>query len=210
MAYEIQLKLMVGKGKHLTPCQFNVRAHMCAFIHGLRKVGACFLHAYKPVTPPRCSGKEAAPSCSNLANTSVSQHPRLLLPVRTFNTKSIISALPPSQPARLGAHIHAAAASPPLGRWEHRRLPLCLQAQITSVQSPSLMSNRGKLLTGPCFSINSKISFCRVFSQLSRRGKERQYYSRTGKKNVSRYNLLTVIFLLVQPSEMRPPNWFPF
>lgn len=66
---------MVGKGKHLTPCQFNVRAHTCARIHGLRKVGACLLHAYTPMTP-QCSGRQPAPSCSTLANTSVFQQPR--------------------------------------------------------------------------------------------------------------------------------------
>lgn len=75
IAYEIQLKLMVGKGKHLTPCQFNVRAHTCARIHGLRKVGACLLHAYTPMTP-QCSGRQPAPSCSTLANTLVFQQPR--------------------------------------------------------------------------------------------------------------------------------------
>lgn len=42
--------------------------------------------------------------------------------------------------------------------------------------SLSLMNNRKILLTGVYFSINSKISFCRIFSQLSRRWKERQYY----------------------------------
>lgn len=31
MAYEIQLKLMVGKVKHLTPQQFNTAACMCTY-----------------------------------------------------------------------------------------------------------------------------------------------------------------------------------
>lgn len=54
MAYEIQLKLMVGKVKHLTPYQFNVGARTHVYAQArtwTKKVGAHFPLTYVSTTP---------------------------------------------------------------------------------------------------------------------------------------------------------------
>lgn len=53
MASEIQLKLMVGKVKHLTPHQLNISAPVCmdTQVHGPKKVGAHFPLTYMSMTP---------------------------------------------------------------------------------------------------------------------------------------------------------------
>lgn len=71
MAYEIQLKLMVGKVKHLAPYQFNVGAHTCTYAHTCtrtKKGGSSFSACLRVRDPHSAVGKETAPSYSNLNN----------------------------------------------------------------------------------------------------------------------------------------------
>lgn len=72
MAYEIQLKLMVGKVKHLTPYQFNVSACTYAQTRTQTKKGGSSFSARLHVRDLHSTlGKETAPSYSNLNNIQI-------------------------------------------------------------------------------------------------------------------------------------------
>lgn len=71
MAYEIQLKLMVGEVKHLPPYQFNIGTHTCTYTQTCtqtKKGGSSFSACLCVHNPHRALGKETAPSYSNLNN----------------------------------------------------------------------------------------------------------------------------------------------
>ena len=71
MAYEIQLKLMVQKVKHLTPYQFNIGTHTRTYAQTrtqTKKGGSPFSACLRVRNPHSTLGKETAPSYSNLNN----------------------------------------------------------------------------------------------------------------------------------------------
>lgn len=71
MAYEIQLKLMVGNAKHLTPYQFNIGTRTCTYRQTrtwTKRGGSSFSARLRAHDPDSALRKEMAPTYTNLNN----------------------------------------------------------------------------------------------------------------------------------------------